>query len=221
MDFASLSYKKSDYATTLAATLAYFLNRQRDAVGLLTFHESIGEYVPARYRTGHFHRLLVGLETPLAGKRTDLTSPIQQVAEITRRRSLVVLISDLLADPQDLEKSLGSLRSCGHDIIVFQTLDPAELKFEFDGPALFQDLESGKRLYIDPAAAKKQYLEGMEKHEEIIKKACENHGIDRFKIPTDRPLEEAMFDFLQVRQISKSASQRHNKNRASIEQGGR
>ena len=144
MEFGSLAYNKSDYATTLAATLAYFLNRQRDAVGLLTFADHIGEYVPARYRPGHFHRLLVGLETPLSGRSTNLVSPIRQMAETTRRRSLVVLISDLLADPDGLDKNLGMLRSCGHEVLVFQVLDPAEIDFQFDQPALFEDMESGK-----------------------------------------------------------------------------
>ena len=220
MEFGSLSYNKSDYATTLAATLAYFLNRQRDAVGLLTFGDEIGEFVPARYRTGHFHRLLVGLETPLSGKSTNLVSPIRQMAELTRRRSLVVLISDLLADPAGLDKNLGVLRSCGHEIVVFQVLDPAEIDFQFDQPALFEDLESGKRLYIDPSTAKQKYLEGMAAHESIIRKACENHGIDRFQLRTDQPLEEAMFNFLQVRQLTGAGVQRHRRNSATVEKGG-
>lgn len=219
MDFGSLSYRKSDYATTLAATLAYFLNRQRDAVGLLTFHESLGEYVPARYRTGHFHRLLVGLETPLSGKRTDLVAPIQQIAEITRRRSLVVLISDLLADPRELQKSFGSLRSCGHEIIVFQIADPAELDFDFQNPALFRDLESGKQLYVDPAAARRQYLEGFARHDQTIRQACEAHGIDRIKVSTEQPLEEALFDFLQLRQATHASARSHRRNSATVAEG--
>ncbi len=220
MRYGSLSYKKSDYATTLAATLAYFLNRQRDAVGLLTFHESLGEFITARYSSGHFHRLLVGLETPLSGHGTDLVSPIRQIAEITRRRSLVVLISDLLADPNELDQSLGSLRSCGHEIVVFQLLDPAEINFDFEAPALFEDLESGKKLYVDPVAAKQKYLEGMSRHETIIQRACENHGVDRFQLSIDRPLEDAMFDFLRARQFLNAALTRHNRNFVASTPGG-
>lgn len=220
MDFGSLAYNKSDYATTLAATLAYFLNRQRDAVGLLTFADQIGEYVPPRYRPGHFHRLLVGLETPLSGRSTNLVSPIRQMAETTRRRSLVVLISDLLADPDGLEKNLGMLRSCGHEVLVFQILDPAEVDFAFEQPALFEDLESGKKLYVDPVLAKQNYLDAMAKHEEVVKRACENHGVDRYQIQTDRPLDQALFKFLQARQLAGAGVQRHRRNSASIEMGG-
>lgn len=220
MEFGSLGYSKADYATTLAATLAYFLNRQRDAVGLLTFAEELGEYVPARYRPGHFHRLLVSLETPLSGRSTNLVSPIRQMAELTRRRSLVVMISDLLADPEGLDKNLGLLRSCGHEVIVFQVMDPAELEFQFDQPALFEDLESGQKVYVDPAAARQQYLEGLERHEAVIKRACENHGIDRFSLRSDQPLEDAMFQFLQVRQLTGNGVQRHRKNLAGMAQGG-
>lgn len=221
MEFGSLGYTKAEYASTMAATLAYFLNRQRDSVGMLTFHQQVDQYIPARYRTGHFHRLLVALETPLAGKQTDLISPIRQIAELTRRRSLVVLISDLLADTAGLEKSLASLRSCGHDIIVFQVLDPAELTFEFDEPALFEDLETGQQLYVDPASARKDYLDRMEQHEAAIRSACDNHGIDRFLIRTDQPLEDSLYDFLQVRQLSAPAVRRHQRNRAIIHGGSR
>lgn len=215
MDFGSLSYRKSDYSVTLAASLAYFLNQQRDAVGLMTFDDQVGEYVPARYRSGHFHRLLVGLERPLGGSRTDLSSPIRQVAELTRRRSLVVLISDLLADPNELDRSLGSLRSCGHDVIVFQILDPAEKNFDFEQPALFEDLESGKELYVDPAVIKESYQQRMTEHESVIKTACENHGVDRVAITTDRPLENALFDYLQIRQLTHTTAQRHRDNRST------
>lgn len=220
MGFGSLAYSKADYSTTLAATLAYFLNRQRDAVGLLTFAEELGEYVPARYRPGHFHRLLVALETPLSGRHTNLLSPIRQMAELTRRRSLVVLISDLLADPAGLEKNLGLLRSCGHEIVLFQVLDPAELDFNFDQPTLFEDLESGKKLYIDPATARKTYLEGFARHQATIKQACENLGVDRFELSTGQPLEDALYHFLQVRQLLGTGVQRHHRNQAAIAGGG-
>src|SRR5947208_3481758 len=85
--------------STAPATLAYFLSTQRDAVGLVTFDQQIAEYVPARYRPGHLHRLMVCLERAVAGTSTDLSAPLEQVAATVRKRGMVVLISDLLANP--------------------------------------------------------------------------------------------------------------------------
>ena len=97
MGFRSISYDKAEYAKTVAATIAYFLTLQRDAVGLITFDQSIREYLPARYRSGHLHRLMMCLEHQLAGTETDLGLPLEQVARTARKRGVVVLLSDLLA----------------------------------------------------------------------------------------------------------------------------
>src|SRR4051812_14795615 len=110
MGFGSIGYTKVDYARTAAATLAYFLSMQRDAVGLLTFDERIAEYIPARYRPGHLHRLILCLERAVAGRSTDLSAPLEQVAATVRKRGLVVLLSDLLADTELLRTRLGFLR---------------------------------------------------------------------------------------------------------------
>src|SRR5215475_14439150 len=97
MGFSSLSYTKAVYAATLAATLAYFLYLQGDAVGLLTFDEQIREYLPARHRTGHLRHLMLALDKPGAGQKTDLGAPLKRIVDIVRKRSLIVLISDFLA----------------------------------------------------------------------------------------------------------------------------
>ncbi|MDP6060124.1 MAG: DUF58 domain-containing protein, partial [Pirellulaceae bacterium] len=124
MGFGSLSYNKEEYAKTTAATIAYFLALQRDAVGLVTFDERIGEYVPARFRTGHLHRLMMCLEKTLAGTATRLEPPIEQIASTVTKRGLIVLISDLLAPIDTLETQLGYLRSRGHEVVLMRVLDP-------------------------------------------------------------------------------------------------
>src|SRR6267142_4125667 len=97
MTYGSLGYTKSQYANTLAATLAWFLHRQGDAVGLLTFDEQIREYLPARHRTGHLRHLMLKLEQPAVGTSTDLSGPLQRIIEVVRKRGLIILISDFLA----------------------------------------------------------------------------------------------------------------------------
>jgi uncharacterized protein (DUF58 family) len=199
MGFGSGGYTKADYAKTAAATLAYFLASQRDAVGVLTFDETITEYLPPRFRPGHMHRLMLTLERPLAGRSTDLAAPLERVAEIVNRRGLIVLISDLLAPVGTLKTRLGYLRARGHEAVVLRVLDPAEKDFSFDSPAMFHDLESGRHLYVDPAVAREQYLRRFGEHSEGIGRACRSLGIDLFEMTIDRPLELVLFDFLNAR----------------------
>lgn len=201
MQYGSLEYTKTQYATTLAATFAYFLQGQRDAVGLMTFDHAVQEYLPARFRTGHFNQLLTALDRECTGNTTDLAAPMQQIAEITRRRSLVVLISDLLSDVSRLQESFSLLRAFGHDVIVFQTLDPAEAQLNIDQTAMFEDMESGKRMYVDPSQARDKYRQRFESHQATIQSACEDLGIDYRLLMTDEPLESAMFDFVRARMI--------------------
>src|SRR5437667_3831572 len=132
MSFGSLGYTKAQYAATLAATLAYFLYLQGDAVGLLAFDEEIREYLPARHRTGHLRHLMLALEKPAAGQATDLAAPLQRIVELVRKPGLIVLPSDFLAPIERLEPDLIALAACGHEVVVFQVLDPAGLAFTFD-----------------------------------------------------------------------------------------
>lgn len=199
MGFTSLNYTKAEYAATLAATLAYFLYLQGDAVGLLTFDEQIREYLPARHRTGHLRHLMLALEQPAVGRATDLASPLKRVVEVVRKRGLIVLISDFLAPIEKLETELTALAACGHEIVVFQVLDPAELTFNFDSPAMFEDIESGRTLFIDPNTARKEYLQKLEAHYNALHASCQRLGIVCKRVATDRPLELALFDFLRER----------------------
>jgi uncharacterized protein (DUF58 family) len=199
MGFGSRGYSKAQYANTLAATLAYFLYLQGDAVGLLTFDEQIRDYLPARHRTGHLRHLMLALEKPAAGSATDLTAPLKRIVELVRKRGLMVFLSDLLAPLEALEKNLTSLAACGHDVVLFHLLDPAELSFDFEKAALFQDLESRRELYIDPAAARREYQRKLTAHCAAAQSACQKLGIAYHRLATDRPLELALFDFLRER----------------------
>lgn len=199
MGFGSEGYSKAEYARTAAATLAYFLATQHDAVGVLTFDEKIAEYLPARYRPGHLHRLMLCLERPLAGKATDLTAPLERIAGTVTKRGLIVLVSDLLAPIDALSTHLAYLRLRGHEVIVLRVLDRAEQDFTFSEPATFHDLESGRELYVDPAAAREKYLRQFGEHTAAIERACGDLGIDFCPMTTDRPLELSLFDFLHAR----------------------
>ena len=199
MGYGSTGYTKVDYARTAAATIAYFLAMQRDAVGLVTFDQAIADYLPARYRPGHLHRLMVCLERAVAGTSTNLAAPLEQVAAVVRKRGMVVLISDLLAPTEALRSRLGFLRSQGHEVVLMRVLDPSELEFDFKQATTFIDLETGRDLYVDPSAARQQYRDKFRRHAEQVEQTCRDMGIALHVLPTSRPLELALFDFLQSR----------------------
>ena len=199
MGFGSLEYTKVEYAKTLAATFAYFLNRQRDAVGLLTFGDRIQELIPTRFRAGHLRRLMMGLEHSTTGSSTDIAAPLEQIAQSVSKRGMVVLISDLLAPVDQLHRNLGYLRSQGHDVMIVRTIDPSEIEFDFSQASMFQDMESGREIYVDPQNAAVEYKKRFEEHEAEIKQTCDLLGVDYFSISTDQPMETALFDLIQAR----------------------
>lgn len=199
MQFTSLDYTKADFAGTLAATLAFFLNTQGDATGLLLFDEAIRDYLPARNRPGHLRRLMMALERAPEGASTDLVKPLERIAALVRKRGVVVLISDLLAPIEGLQKELTMLKSAGHELIVFQTLDPAEVDFEFDEAMLFRDMETKKDIYVDPEAAREGYGEKFREHQEKITALCQNLGIDFHTVRTDTRMDLMLLEFLKDR----------------------
>jgi uncharacterized protein (DUF58 family) len=199
MGFGSIGHDKAAYARTAAATIAYFLSLQRDAVGLVTFDAAIQAYLPARFRPGHLHRVMMALEHAPAGTATDLGAPLEQIAKTAQKRGLVVLLSDLLAPLETIETRLGYLRSRGHEVVVMRVLDPVELEFPYQEPALFHDVESGRELYVDPPVARERYRQRFAEHAEGLAKACNKLGIDLIRLVTDQPLELALFDFLSTR----------------------
>jgi len=199
MSYGSLGHTKSDYARTLAATLAWFLNGQGDAVGLCAFAERIREYLPARHRHGHVRQLMLALEKEDGGRETNLVEPLRRVAELARKRGLIVLISDLLAPIDELERNLARLGAAGHELVVFQVLDPNEIAFDFPGAALFQDIESRREIYLDPQVVRAEYQRKLQGHGQAVEGVCHKLGFGFHRLLTDQPLELALHDFLRLR----------------------
>ncbi len=199
MGFGSLDWSKADYAHTLAATLAYFLFQQGDAVGLLSFEENIRDYLPARNRPGHLRQIMLSLEKEAAGNSTDLTKPLKRIVELVNKRGLMVLISDLLAPVDELENQLGQLTASGHEVIVFRVLDPREVDFDFEEALLFHDAETEKDFFIDPRAAQKRYLTQFGEHDKVIRTLCHKLGAEYLPVTSDQPLDQVLSDFLRQR----------------------
>jgi uncharacterized protein (DUF58 family) len=199
MSYGSAGYSKGQYAATLAATLAYFLHIQGDAVGLLSFDEAVREYLPARHRPGQLRQLMLALEKPAGGRSTDLAEPIGRLAALVRKRGLVAYVSDFLAPLDRLEAGLLTLTACGHEVTVFQVLDPAELSLPFEQATQFEDAETARRIYVDPVAARRDYVPKFETHCAAVRAICQKLGIGHHRVSTAQPLELALFEFLQER----------------------
>jgi uncharacterized protein (DUF58 family) len=202
---ASMAYRgtaamsKLEYGSVLAASLAYLMNRQRDATGLITFDDRIVFRLPAAARPGHLHALLVALERITAGQRSDLGRPLHQLAEALVKRSMVVLVSDLLDEPEPIIKGLKHLRFRGSDVIVFQVLDPHELTFQFKGAARFRDLESDQQVTAEPSSIRTTYLRELAGLTLRYDRELRGAGIDYVQLDTSQPLDFALLAYLAAR----------------------
>lgn len=201
-------HSKADYAATLAATFAYFLLGQGDAVGLVTFDEKLDQFLPARNRPGQLRRLMVLLKSEQGGQGTNLAGPLKKISEMVRKRGLMMLISDLLAPIDELEVHLGYLAAAGHDLVVWQVLDRSELDFKFEQVSHFKDVESGANVYIDPVLARDRYLEKLQAHLDAVREICERSGIEYRLVTTDEPLDQVLFDFVSMREKARGKGMR-------------
>ena len=175
------------------------LNRQGDAVGLTLFDERVRMVVPARYRPGQLRRIMVALEEPTSGSETHPERALEHAAQRLNRRGFVVLISDLLAPVEQFEAGLKLLRGGGHDVVVFQVLDPVELDLQIDGPRLFEDLETRQQVYADPNDARATFMKRINEHNQAVQAVCEKLGAAFIRTVTNEPLELTLSEFLHAR----------------------
>jgi uncharacterized protein (DUF58 family) len=196
MSFGSGAASKAQYAATLAATLASFLFEQGDAVGVTTFAGGIGEHLPARNRPGHLRRLMGALERPAEGRQSAVGPTLEQVAELLRRRGMVVLISDLLVAPDEIERPLAALRAAGHELLVLQVLDPAERTLPLGAPIRLRDLETDAVVDVDPTVSRTAYLQALQAHQDRLQAICGRLGIERHVLGTEGSIAQALVGIL-------------------------
>jgi len=199
MGYGSRGVTKMQYGSMLAASLAYLMNRQRDAVGLTTFDEAIVSMLPPSARAGHLRSLLVTLDRLTLGSKTDVSKPLHRLADGIVRRGMVVVISDLLDEPERVVDGLRHFRFRGTDVIVFQLLDPDELTFPFERAARFRDMEMGDELMAVPAVVRADYLKELGQTIDTYKRDLSSAGIDYRLIDTAEPLEFALMSYLSSR----------------------
>jgi len=204
MGYGSDGISKFDYASTLAASLAYLMLKQQDAVGLVTFSDRVEKRIPPKAAHDHLFAVLKALKDTSPGGATSAASVLQDLAASLKRRGLIVLISDLLDEPEAVVKGLKQLRSRGSDVIVFQLLDRDELEFPFKEPSLFQDMEEELKLLADPQAVRSAYLAALRSLMDEYRQACFSHRIDYAVFDTSMGLDRGLSRYLTWRQKFKA-----------------
>ena len=208
MLFGSKGVTKAAYARTLAATFAYFLAQQRDVVGLALFDSKVHEYLPPRWKPGHFRHMMALLDREPAGRESRLGEALDEVANLCPKRSLILLLSDFLAPVSEWDQALARLSVARHDIRAVQILDPAEVNLDFGKTAVWEDIETSQRIYIDPDQARAGYQSRFNAHQAELKTAMEQRGIARQIATTDQPLDFVLLELLSANQAGRNASRR-------------
>ena len=194
------SVTKLQYAQFLAASVAYLLNRQQDAVGLVAFADKVHTHVPARNRTGHLRTIFGTLSLLQPGGETNLSESLHQLAEILTRRGIVVVISDFYDQPERLAESFQHLRFKGHDVVAFQILDQNELDFDFnDAVLLLEDAETQEQMPVLPDVVVDGYRERMRRHVDDMRLCAAANNVDYELLTTKQPLDFALLSFLSRR----------------------
>ena len=199
MEYGSGHMNKYEIACTIAASLAYLILQQQDAVGCVTFDEKIRTTVPTRTKRTHLNSIIESLNVQNPSDKTDMAALLRQVAETYPRRGVMVLISDLLTEREPLFKGLRLLKQRGHDCLVLHVMDDDELDFTFAGPTRFEGLESDEALNCNPRGLREGYLEALHEFLDEVRHTSAKHGIDYKLIRTSEPLDAALATFISTR----------------------
>ncbi len=187
---------KFEYAICLAAALGYLMIHQQDPVGLVTFDTQIRASLPPHSKRAQLGSILAVLANLKPAGKTDLPNCLQQLAALIRGKSLVMLFSDLLTDPEPLVRSLHLLRHRGHEVILFHILDEAEVKFPFEGVIEFEDPEGGDKLTLDARGMREDYTKSVEEFRAYYRDECAKANIDYVAMDTSVNFDKALLEYL-------------------------
>jgi len=227
MAYGSHGVTKLDYGRYLAASLTFLSHRQRDRVGLATFDASIVAYVPPAMK--HLDTVLHVLDRAASSSAVEagptptvrlghrggsaeappgsgiaatsgMAAPLAQLADVLRRRGILVLVSDFYGDPDEILAAVEPLVACGHDVLVQHVLDPAELEFPFEDATAFEDMESGRQIPVIPGRLREAYRALVRAHVSALEDRLTGIGADYTLLDTSRPLDLALFRYLSARE---------------------
>jgi Uncharacterized conserved protein (some members contain a von Willebrand factor type A (vWA) domain) len=190
---------KYDYARTLAASLALILIRQRDAVGLSVFDETMNCFITPHSTNIQLKIIMAQLDRLEASGSTRCGAALSRLARTLKKRGLCIVISDLFDEPEEIIRGLRHLRFKKQDVIVLRIADPMEQDFKHAASLKIHDLETGEKLSLDPVTAARFFNQGVAGHHAAIKKACRELAIDCELIQTNEPFHKALLRVLDKR----------------------
>jgi len=201
---------KYQYAASVAASLAFLLLQQQDAVGLAIFDETLRSYLPASSNPNYIKTVVHAMDIQEPKQKTSLEGICHTIAEKIPRRGLVCLVSDLFADVDGIVRGLQHFRHYDHEVMVLHIMDADELNFPFQGNTMFRGLEEMGRLTIEPRALREGYLEAVDNFCRDVKRKCIAGRVDYKLISTDDHLDAALLAFLAARAaaVRKAAAKR-------------
>jgi uncharacterized protein (DUF58 family) len=196
MGYASGEVTKLQYAQYLASSLAFLGVRQHDSVGLVAFDEKVIEHVPPGSRSGHLRTVLGVIERLAPGRGTTIAELLHRTADLLTRRAIIVVISDLYDEPEQIIDGLEHLRFRGNDVIVFHVLDKQELDFDFIDPVVLEDSETEEQLHVLPDVLRDEYVKRIRSHIDSLTEGAARNRIDYELHRTSEPLDAALFAYL-------------------------
>lgn len=196
MGFGSRGITKLEYARKIAGALGYLAVQQGDAVGLSTVSKGIVRNIPAKRNPAHLMAVFDTLEKTAPDGESELAPALHELAETTRQRALMIIVSDLFMEPETLRSCFQHLRFRKHDVAVFHLLDPQELAFDFRRPMRFIDMEGGPPLFADPTEIANRYLEAVRVYLDQIRQIVLESGVDYHKVGLDEDYEQVLLRFL-------------------------
>jgi uncharacterized protein (DUF58 family) len=196
MFYGSGEITKIEYAKRLAASLAWLMIGQKDAAGLITFNHKISSSLPPKAIRSYTAQIFAKLVSLEAEDKTDILIPLHQIAETVKKRSLIILISDLMEDPEKIVSALKHFRSHQHEVLVFHLYDPQEASLDFKRETEFIDSETGERVVVNPWQIRKDYQERYSAFYNDLKNACHQYQIEYNPVSIDEPVSNLLVKYL-------------------------
>ena len=196
MDFSSTNITKFDYSKSLAAALTYLMIKQQDAIGLTTFDEKIDISITPKSKMSHLNLLLKTMHNAKPGGETNVSLLLHTLAESIQKRGLIILISDLLDNQEDVVKGLRHFRYKGHEVIIFHIIDPKEKDLNYNQNINFIDLENDKNIITDSRLIRKKYNKAFKDFCNYYDLQCSRNKIDYVQISTEDSLDKSLMQYL-------------------------
>ena len=203
MRYGDGATNKLEYAKLLTASLAYMVIRQRDSASLRIFDNKWRDELPASSQMGHINTICHKLEAAQPADKSGMGPLLEKLADRVTRRGLVFLISDCFDDVQPILKGLQHLRFRGHEVVLFHVMHQDEIEFPLDGNVRFLDLEGSEELMTRPHLLRPSYLRVVQAFLQELQRGCDASRIDYVRMPTNRPLQAALGEYL-VRRLQYS-----------------